>query len=388
MFVDRAAAARHDFTLTEENAPVIAEICRRLDGLPLAIEFAAARVRMFSPEGLLRRLNKRLALLTSGPRDLPERQRTLRNTIQWSYDLLAEADKKLFERFGVFAAGCTLSAAEAVCDEAGVPGTIDGLSSLVDKSLVRCYATPGDEPRFVMLETVREFALERLFERGDAEGIRRAHADFFLALAEQGEPRLRTGEQGPWSGRLAVEMHNFRAAIRWTLDRGEPNFVARIARALWLFWWTRSLMTEVIPWMEEALAASDQLSPKEQAGATLVLGMAHFLRGDYQRAIPNLRQAQVLSRQLGDLHGIATALVPLGLATALTEGAQQGEDLLRRPRIRSTGSTTSGDGRTRGWGSDACCIWRGEAARRCRCSRRPSRRRGLRARKYSWACVC
>jgi predicted ATPase len=329
LFVDRAQAARRDFILTDELAPVVAEICRRLDGLPLAIELAAAQVRMLTPQAIASRLDRRLHLLTGGARDLPQRQRTLRATIEWSYDLLNDADRVLFERLGVFAGGWTLDAAEAVCGGDGGPEVIEGLASLVEKSMVRHRRAAQGEPGFEMLETIREFALERLEERGDAERVRLAHALFFLRLALDAEPLLRTGEQDRCVERLAAENDNLRAAMRWSLDRGEPGRVARMGQALWLFWWARSLLPEAVAWMEEVLSIGESLSTEERAMATQALGVSAFTQGDDVRAVPNLRSGVALGRELGDLRGMATALIALAAAVAQTEGATRGEEMAR-----------------------------------------------------------
>lgn len=201
LFVNRARAAKADFALTGENAPAVAEICTRLDGLPLAIELAAARARMLTPQAILARLANRLKLLTGGARDLPARQQTLRDAIAWSYDLLAEAEKTLFARLAAFAGGCTLEAAEAVCDAGGDLGidVLDGLGSLLDKSLLQQEERAG-KPRFVMLETIREFAFERLEASGAAQAIRPAHANFFLAFAQQAEAQFTEARLAPWMG--------------------------------------------------------------------------------------------------------------------------------------------------------------------------------------------
>jgi predicted ATPase len=328
LFVDRAQAVRPDFTLTDELTPVVAEICRRLDGLPLAIELAAARVRTLTPQAIADRLDRRLHLLTGGARDLPQRQRTLRATIGWSYDLLDATDQVLFERLGVFAGGWTLDAAEAVCAGDGGPDVIEGLASLLEKSMVRHRAARG-EPGFEMLETIREFAVERLEHRGDAERVRRAHAEFFLRLTRDAEPLLRTGEQDRTVERLAAENDNLRAAMRWSLDRGEPGRVARMGQALWLFWWARSLLSEAVAWMEEVLSFGEKLSTEERAMATLALGSSAFTQGDDVRAVPNLRTAVALGRELGDRRGMATGLIALAAAVAQTDGATRAEAMAR-----------------------------------------------------------
>jgi predicted ATPase len=194
LFIERATAAKADFAVTSENAPAVAEICARLDGLPLAIELAAARVKLLPPRAMLGRLGRRLKLLTGGARDLPERQRTLRGAIEWSHALLDEGEKTLFARMTVFSGGRTLDAIEAVCDAGGdLPlDAFEGVSSLLDKSLLRQEEGPEGEPRFVMLETIHEYARERLQDSGEAEEIGRAHIRYFLALAEEAAPGPRS----------------------------------------------------------------------------------------------------------------------------------------------------------------------------------------------------
>jgi predicted ATPase/DNA-binding XRE family transcriptional regulator len=226
LFVQRARAVKLDFALTHANAPAIAEICARLDGLPLAIELAAARTKLFTPEALLARLRNRLALLTGGARDLPARQQTLRGTLDWSYNLLDASEQRLFRRLGVFVGGCTLEAAAAVMSSElravsddlynSELDILDGLASLLDKSLLRQNEGPDDEPRFVMLETIREYALERLAESGEEETVRNQHAAYYFALAHEAERHLRGAEQVRWLGRLALEHDNLRAALAWS----------------------------------------------------------------------------------------------------------------------------------------------------------------------------
>jgi len=208
LFIERAKAAKVDFEVTDESAPAVAEICVRLDGLPLAIELAAARIKMLPPRAMLHRLGSRLKLLTGGARDLPERQRTLRATIEWSYALLDEGEQLLFGRLAVFSGGRTLEAIEAICDAEGdlSVDAFEGVSSLLDKSLLRQEVGPGGEPRFVMLETVHEYAREKLGESAEAEEIKRVHAQYFLTLAEEADPELRGQDQLEWLERLEVSM--------------------------------------------------------------------------------------------------------------------------------------------------------------------------------------
>jgi predicted ATPase/DNA-binding winged helix-turn-helix (wHTH) protein len=234
LFVQRAAAVRPTFALNLENSDAIREICRRLDGLPLAIELAAARTKLLSPSAILERLQSRLQLLTGGPLDLPARQQTLRNTIDWSHGLLNEAEQKLFRRFGVFIGGGTLEAAEAICNTARDLGIdlFDGLSSLVDKNLVQHAERPGSDARFTMLETIREYALERLAASGEEAATRRAHAAYCLVLAEEGNPELSSAERTLWLSRCDLEIDNFRSALDWLFATHDLDWGLRLSVAL------------------------------------------------------------------------------------------------------------------------------------------------------------
>jgi predicted ATPase/class 3 adenylate cyclase len=230
LFVERARALQPNFEVTNESAPAVAEICVRLDGLPLAIELAAARITMLPPKAMLQRLTSRLKLLTGGARDLPERQRTLRGTIEWSHALLDEGEQLLFARLAVFSGGRTLEAMEAICDAEGdLPVEVfEGVSSLLDKSLLRQEEGPNGEPRFVMLETVHEFAREKLKQSAEAEEIRRTHAEYFLTLAEEANPQLRGPNQLQWLERLEAEHDNMRAALSWALERNEVEVALKL----------------------------------------------------------------------------------------------------------------------------------------------------------------
>jgi predicted ATPase/class 3 adenylate cyclase len=225
LFIQRAQSVKSEFQVTNANAPAVAEICVRLDGLPLAIELAAARIKLLPPQALLARLGQRLAVLTSGARDVPERQQTLRNTIEWSYHLLDAAEQRLFRRLSVFIGGCTLEAIEAVCttldSNTAVVLVLDGVGSLIDKSLLQQTEQEYGEPRFLMLETIREFGLECLMADGEEEVTRQAHASYYLRLSEQAEPELRGTQQALWLSRLEAEHVNFRSALGWALENGE-----------------------------------------------------------------------------------------------------------------------------------------------------------------------
>jgi predicted ATPase/class 3 adenylate cyclase/Tfp pilus assembly protein PilF len=286
LFVERARAVKPDFKVTNESAPAVAEICVRLDGLPLAIELAAARITMLPPKAMLQRLSSRLKLLTGGARDLPERQRTLRATIEWSHALLDEGEQVLFARLAVFSGGRTLEAIEAICDTEGdLPiDSFEGVSSLLDKSLLRQEEGPNEEPRFVMLETVHEFAREKLEQSGDAESIKRAHAEYFLTLAEKADAELRGANQLEWLERLEAEHDNMRAALSWSLERKEAEVALKLGGALWLFWLLRDYHSEGRRWLEEALAMDGAGSPESRAMALAGAGWLATEQGDLDRA--------------------------------------------------------------------------------------------------------
>jgi predicted ATPase len=286
LFVERARAVRPDFSITNESAPAVAEICVRLDGLPLAIELAAARVTMLPPRAMLQRLGSRLKLLTGGARDLPERQRTLRATIEWSHALLDEGEQLLFGRLAVFSGGRTLQAIEAICDAEGdLPmDAFEGVSSLLDKSLLRQEEGPDGEPRFVMLETVHEFAREMLEQSGEADEIKRVHAQYFLTLAEEAYPELKGANQLEWLKRLEAEHDNTRAALSWALERKEVEVALRLGGALWEFWSMRGYQSEGRRWLEEALAIDGRGSPELRAMALAGVGNLAEDQGDYDRA--------------------------------------------------------------------------------------------------------
>jgi predicted ATPase len=268
LFLQRVHSVQPDFQITTANARAIAAICTHLDGLPLALELAAARLKLLSPQALLARLEHRLQVLTWGPRDVHTRQQTLRNTLQWSYDLLDAQEQRLFRRLAVFVGGCTLEAVEAVYKALGdeVMHVLDRVSSLFDKSLVQRKSTQRDEePRLVMLETIREYGLECLTMSGELELTRRAHANYYLALAEEVDPKLEGPQQAVWLERLEREHVNLRAAMRWSLERGKDvqdtedrrELALRFGAVLWGFWIIHSHWSEGRTFLEQALAASE-----------------------------------------------------------------------------------------------------------------------------------
>jgi predicted ATPase len=263
LFVERAHAIQPAFQLTQANARAIAEICVHLDGLPLAIELAAARIKLLPPQALLHRLSHRLDLLTGGARDLPMRQQTLRNTLQWSYDLLTEPEQRLFRWLSIFVGGCTLEAAEVVChqDSTQMFRVLDGVASLLDKSLLQQTAHEGEEPRLVVLETIREFGLEQLHQQGEAEAAHRAHARYYLRLSEAAEPHLFGSEQLLWFDRLERERENLRAVLQWAMKGGdeEVQLALRMCSALLYFWFYRRYPSEGRSFLEQGLARGQTL---------------------------------------------------------------------------------------------------------------------------------
>jgi predicted ATPase len=319
LFVQRAVQARPDFTLTPDNSRVVAEICVRLDGLPLALELAAARIRVLSAQELLQRLETRLKLLAGGASDLPLRQQTLRNTIGWSYDLLGEAEKSLFGRLGVFAGGCTLEAVEKICsfDQRAGVDTLDILQSLVDKSLIRRAAKEG-ETRFVMLYTIREFALERLEEGGRMQEVTRLHASYFADLVMKAGPELRGPEQAVWLERLERDNDNIRESLRWLLNEGEPTLCLEVTGSLWRYWAVRGYLTEGREWLSRALMKSPEHTlarGKALSGAGTLAG----LQNDHAAARALHKEALAIYQELGDQLGISSALLQLG-TSAYDEG--------------------------------------------------------------------
>jgi predicted ATPase/DNA-binding CsgD family transcriptional regulator len=320
LFVARARRVTPDFDLTEENAVGVAEICRRLDGLPLALELAAARTRLLPPPALLERLERRLPLLSGGPRDLPARQRTLRDAIAWSEDLLPADERALFRRMAVFAGGGTLEAVAAVCAVGDDPDieALEGIGSLLEKSLLRQAAGSDRAPRFVMLETVREFAAERLAASGEADAVHRRHAAYFLALAEA-EPTDAAANQR-WLSQLDAEYANIRAALAWSHSDPDGEIERRLVAALGWFWFNAGYLGEGRDWLEGALARpgwDDALPARAQA--LLGLGRLAWDQGDIVTARPLLEHSVALCRQIGNARGLGWALTVLG-QVALGEG--------------------------------------------------------------------
>jgi predicted ATPase/class 3 adenylate cyclase len=339
LFVDRAREVKSDFALTQENAAAVVEICRRLDGLPLAIELAASRVRMLPPQALLKRLGRALSVLTGGARDLPERQQTLRATIAWSYDLLTDEEQTFFQLLAVFAGGFTLDAAIAVASESAIDDlgndtdmtglsdvhdsldlwapsidVFNGIDALLSKSLVHQQGTPGqngDDPRFMMLETIREFGLEQLEHGGQRRTAQERHARYFLMLAEMAEAELQGPQQSDWLGRLDADHRNLRAALRYALVSNDAETGLRMTGALWPFWEVRGYFTEGREWTERmlGLGGPPALRAKTLTGA----GTMAWYQGDYERAAELHSEALDDYWKIGDVSGAAFATSNLGI---------------------------------------------------------------------------
>jgi len=322
LFIQRAQATKPDFQLTNANARAIVEICARLDGLPLAIELAAARMKLLPPQALLARLGQRLQVLTGAARDVPARQQTLRNTIEWSYNLLDAAEQRLFRRLSVFSGGCTLEAAEAICaapgdgNEAGQ--VLDTVASLIDKSLLQQTEQDGEEARFMMLETIREYGLECLAASGEEAVTRLAHAEYYLTLAEAADKEVVGPQQAAWLERLEREHDNLRAALRWLLEQREVSqcteSALRLGSALWRFWQVRGHPSEGRQWLEKALTESRAGMAPVRAQALYAAGMLAIDQGDYDQATRQCEESLALFRELNDRRGMAVSLSVLGYA--------------------------------------------------------------------------
>jgi predicted ATPase/class 3 adenylate cyclase len=332
LFVQRAQAIQPTFQVSQSNARAIAEICVRLDGLPLAIELAAARIRLLPPQALLARLSKSLQVLTGGAQTLPVRQQTLHNTIQWSYDLLDIQEKQLFRRLSVFVGGLTLEAAEAVVNAGqqansdGLP-VLDGIASLLDKSLLLQVALDDEEPRLIMLETIREFGWVCLVASGEMEATQQAHAAYYLALAEEAGAQLGGPQLVAWLDRLEREHDNLWAALHWFLEQGKAaggisgtdeghniEMALRMGAALERFWVVRGYRSEGRSFLEQALARNKGVATPVRAKALITAARLAFSQSDYERGETLAREGLALFRELGDIRGIALSLDRLGMA--------------------------------------------------------------------------
>lgn len=333
-FLGRARAVLPEFSLTDANAAAVSDICRRLDGLPLAIELAAARIKVFPPQTLLTRLTNRLAVLTAGAHDQPERLRTMRAAIAWSYDLLDGPEQALFRRMAIFAGSFSFEVAEAVANAAGSLGldVVDGITSLVDKNLLRRvedHAPPAAEPRFDMLETIREYGRERLEEANEAAATGAAYAAIFLALAEQSEPELIGPDQTEWLVRLEADYDNIRAALAWTIEHRDGEAALRLAGALDRFWRVRGYLREGAAWLDAALHVATPTPDTYRAKALIAAGILARVRGDLDGAIARLEEAVQIARASDDATFLANAVMEVSNAYA------DSSDLARAEALRA-----------------------------------------------------
>jgi len=311
LFIARAQALQPGFQVSNATAPAVAEICTRLDGLPLAIELAAARIKLLPPPALLARLGQRLAVLTSGVRDAPARQQTLRKTIDWSYQLLNADEQRLFRRLSVFVGGCTLQAIEALCaaldTQTPAVSVLDGAASLIDKSLLQQIEQEAEEPRFVMLETIREYGREALAAPGEAEVTHQAHAAYYLALAEAAAQAWNGPQQAVWFARLEQEHDNLRASMYWLLERGEAEMALRLGTALWWFWYAHEHRNEGWNLLERALARSEGVSVPLCARALWAAGSLVGSLGQFEQGEVLCQESLALFREIGDTQGMGDA---------------------------------------------------------------------------------
>ncbi len=330
LFMRRARAVQPGFALNDQNEAAVAAICRRLDGLPLALELAAAHVRLLSPPALLRRLERRLDVLTEGPRDLPPRQRTLRAALDWSWDLLSPRERRVLARLGVFAGGATLEALEAVCGESERGDVTAAAAALIEQSLARRFESADGEPRVTMLETVREYALDQLAASGEETGARDRHAAYFLSLAEAAAPRLRGPDQVRWLDWLAADHDNLRAACEWLHTAGKVEAELRLVAALHWFWDRRGYLAEGRARIAAALAAADDVRDPGDAllrarGAALIGAAAlAFDQGDREAVALPAQESAAIFTQLGDDGGLAMALLRLAFAASAADPQRAG----------------------------------------------------------------
>ena len=314
LFVERAAAAQSDFRLTDDNARAVTAICARLDGLPLALELAAARTGALGPEEMLARLRNNLEVLTGGSAELPERQQTLRATLDWDYDLLTEAEKLIWRRLAVLSGGFSVTAALAIINMPGFPPSyiVDALESLVAKSLLTTQPSTQDNVRFSMLKTLREYAYSKLEEVGEANEVKDRHAAFFVAMAEEGSPHLRGAEQAKWLDIFTLEHDNLRAALRWAAQRGDHVLEMRLLAALAPFWEIRAHLSEGQRWLEDALARAPDAPDELRARCLEGAGVLARGQGEFKRATYLIEQAIELYRGLDSPAALAGAIKSLG----------------------------------------------------------------------------
>lgn len=321
LFLNRAQAVKVDFRLTPENASIVGEICAQLDGIPLAIELAAARIKLFAPQALLKELSHRLSLLAQKSSDRTPRHQTLRNAVAWSYQLLGPEERALFEQLGVFARGCTLDAVEAVCvwgSKTEAP-LLEQLASLVDKSMLQHELRPNGEPRFMLLETLREYALERLDADGQTEAARKRHLEYYLALVESIEPGPKEPNLPAWMKALEEEHDNLRAALQWGLDHGEIESALRISGAIWRFWQIHGHVEEGTKWMKAILDRAHGQGSLARAKALWGAGWLGMVVGTLTQSREYFEEGAAIARKLKDKRYLGLSLHGIG-AVARAQG--------------------------------------------------------------------
>ncbi|HET8523536.1 MAG TPA: helix-turn-helix domain-containing protein, partial [Thermomicrobiales bacterium] len=341
LFVERAQAVNPEFALTRQNAAAVAAICRRVDGLPLALELAAARIRALSPTALLARLDQSLPLLSGGARDLPERQRTMERAIEWSYDLLDPGQQALFRRVSAFAGGWTLEAAEAIGgDSETSSGTVvERLAELIEQSLV--LVEPGEERRFRLLRPVREYARRALEAHHEADETDRRHAEYFITLADQALPQLKGPDQITWLALLEAENDNLRQTMAWLIERRDFDRAAQFGFSLWLFWWMRGLFSEGLRWMEMILNPAAGATPWARGWALLTSGVLRYGQGDYERAATDIAASLDLFQLVRDDTGAYIAMGMAGLTAISRDDYVRGSTLIEEAvrRCQAVGDT-------------------------------------------------
>jgi tetratricopeptide (TPR) repeat protein len=327
LFIERAVSVRPAFSVTNANAPAVAAISARLQGMPLAIELAAARIKLLSPEAILARLEHQLDILSAGARDLPARQQTLRGAIAWSYDLLDADGQRLLDRLSVFAGSCDLEAAEAVCGPVAELGgeLIDGLMALADQSLLKVDEATDGEPRFRLLDTIREYATERLAERGETGAVQDRHRDWFLALAERAAPMLSRAEQRHWLDRLELEHDNIRAVLDRSIARPDPATAIQLGFAMWRFWQKRGHLAEARHRLEAMEAAPWSVDDRRlRARLVEALGGVAWWQGDLPGMTARYEEALRIWLALGDETEIANAYYNAAFTFAVPDAAAGG----------------------------------------------------------------
>ena len=344
LFVQHAQAVNPSFVLDEDNASIIADICSRLDGLPLALELAAARTRLFKPAVMLEKLKNKLDVLTSGARDLPRRQQTIRSTIDWSYDLLVDAEKVLFARLGIFVGGWTLDSAESVCSADGSVNVSNGIESLLDKSLIRQIEGNNSETRFTMLETIREYAHEKLSQGADFDSIRHKHAKHLTALLENVFNAAGSSEEVTWFARLDEEFDNLRSAMEWTLQSDQPDLAFLAARPFY-YWRQRANYREPLNWLERAFAIRADISANQRAHALSKAGALAENLGEMVSAKKYFEAALNIYREVNDQAGISNVFNSLG-GIARSEGDFENARQLYEESLRLDGSVSFGTSMT------------------------------------------